>query len=208
MSEGWGDDMQREDMWYSFSKRKATAEKCTRFTWSSFTTLPLLDVGKPNCLVCFLHTHHTNIHNTLHQTLPPRVGEEQMSKTQTKERSPAERHAYLRAVLVQAQKLVPPPVPKQAYRHFTMKKSHSPCGKCTQIGNTHSLPHTYLLSTSPTLNLPSFTLSVNGRASPTPTAPELEETQGSRAFSFHVPVQQYHPSQGQKREPSSDWDSC
>lgn len=71
-----------------------------------------------------------------------------MSKTQTKERSPAERHAYLRAALVQAQKLVPPPVPKQAYRHFTMKKSHSPCGKCTQIGNTHSLPHTYLLSTS------------------------------------------------------------
>lgn len=93
MSGGWGDDMQREDMWYSFSKRKATAEKRTRFISSSFPTLQLLDVGKPNCQGCFLHTHHTNIHNTPHQTQPPTVVEEQMPKPQTKERSPAERRA-------------------------------------------------------------------------------------------------------------------
>lgn len=76
-------------------------------------------------------------------------------------------------------------------------------------GWEHPVPPPYLPSFHiPTLNLPSFTHSVNARASPTPTASVLVETQGSRASNFHVPVQQYHTGQRPKWEPSLDWDSC
>lgn len=142
-----GDDVWREDMWYSFSRRKATAKKCARLISATFPALELLGTRKPNCLGVFLHTHTPHEH-TPYQTQPPTFGEEQISKPSTKDKSSVGRSAYLRAGLVLAQKLPPSPTPKQACSQSVQNRDgpHSSRGKCMQIGNIYILPHIYLLS--------------------------------------------------------------
>lgn len=60
---GWGggrDDARREDMWYSFSKRKPRAKEYARLISAAFPALEPLGAWKPNCWgVFFPHTQDT-----------------------------------------------------------------------------------------------------------------------------------------------------